>query len=110
MGVRSHQSILLGYCATSKAYRFYDEENNKFILSRYVIFLESDKNNSTVDRKLSHLEKFASKKFYFQFDNYVPHTKGEFLIIDSSMVLPYLNHENFIVEENLDDSNNSEEP
>jgi hypothetical protein len=31
---------------TSKAYRLYDEENKKFILSRDVVFLESDKDTS----------------------------------------------------------------
>lgn len=69
---------ILGYSSTSKAYRMYDEENKKFILSRDVIFLKLDKGNSIVDRQRSHLEKFVSKKFYFEFDNYVPHTEGGF--------------------------------
>jgi len=39
---------------TSKAYRFYDEENKKFILSRDVIFLEIDKDSLSVIRQLNH--------------------------------------------------------
>lgn len=100
----------MGYFATSKAYRLYDEENKKFILSRDVIFLESDKINSIVDKQLAHLEKFASKKFYFAFNNVVPHTEGGVPILNQSMVLPSLTHENVIAEENLDDSNVSTGP
>lgn len=86
----------LGYSATSKAYRLYDEENMNFIISRDVIFLESNKINSTVDKKLTHLEKFASKKFYFESDNVVPHIEGGFPFMDQSMVLSYLTHENVL--------------
>ena len=78
LGARSHKCIFLGYSSISKAYRLYDEENEKLILSRDVIFLESYKSNSTVYKKLNHLEKFASKKFYVEFDNVVPHTERSF--------------------------------
>jgi len=75
LGARSCKCVFLGYYDTSKAYSLYEEEN-KFILSRDVIFLESDKSNSTIDKQLTHLEKFAFKKFYFESNNIVPHTEG----------------------------------
>jgi len=81
-------------------YRLYDEENKNFILSRYVIFLECDKSNSVVDRQLTHLEKFASKKFYFEYDNYVPVTERGVPILDQPVVLPSLTHKNVIAEKN----------
>jgi len=104
LGSRSRKCILLGYSATSKAYRLYDEENKKFILSRGVIFLELDKNNSTIDRTLAHLEKFSSKKFYFEPNNDVPHTEGGVPILDQYVVFLSLTHEDVYVEENLEDS------
>lgn len=82
LGARSHKCIFLGYSTTSKTYMLYDEENKKFILSRDVIFLESDKDNSTVDMQLAYLEKIASKKFYFEYDNDVPHIEGGVPILD----------------------------
>lgn len=72
----------MGYYNTSKSYKLYDKENKKFILSRDVIFLECDKDDSNIDRQLTHLEKFASKKFYFESYNDVPHIEGGFLILD----------------------------
>ena len=50
----------------SKEYRFYDEENKKFILSRDVIFLETTKDSLTVDRQLNKLETFVPQKFYYE--------------------------------------------
>ena len=50
---------------TSKAYRLYDEENKKFILSRDVFFLETDKDSLTVDRQLNRIENFVPQKFYY---------------------------------------------
>lgn len=94
LGARSQKSIFLGYFNTSKAYKLYDEENKKFILSRDVIFLESDKDNSTIDRQLAHLEKLASKKLYFESDSYDPHTEGGVPILDQFVVFPSLTHEN----------------
>jgi len=40
LGARCRKYIFLRYSATSKAYRLYDEEKKKFILSGDVIFLE----------------------------------------------------------------------
>ena len=50
---------------TSKAYRLYDEENKKFILSVDVIFLEFDKDSLTVDRQLNQIEKIVPQEFYY---------------------------------------------
>ena len=47
---RSKKCIFLGYSMTSKAYQLYDEVNKKFILSRDVFFLETDKDSLTVER------------------------------------------------------------
>lgn len=49
LGAKSCKCIFFGYSATSKYYKLYDEENNKFIISRDVIFLDCDKYNSIVD-------------------------------------------------------------
>ena len=43
LGARSRKCILFGYLDTSKAYCLYDEVNKKFIVSRDVIFLETNK-------------------------------------------------------------------
>jgi hypothetical protein len=53
LGARSRKCIFLGYSNTSKAYRLYNEENKKFIVSRDVIFLEFDKDEITVDKQLA---------------------------------------------------------
>jgi hypothetical protein len=49
LGARSGKCIFLGYSNTTKAYHLYDEVNKKFILSRDVIFLDSNKNDNTVE-------------------------------------------------------------
>ena len=76
LGARNRKCLFLGYSNTSRAYRLYDEENKKFIVSRDVVFLEFDKDASIVDRQLSHLDKFHSKKFYYESDNELPHPEG----------------------------------
>jgi hypothetical protein len=38
LGARSHKCLFLGYSNTFKAYRLYDEETNKFVVSRDVVF------------------------------------------------------------------------
>ena len=53
---RSRKCIFLGYSNTSKAYRLYDEENKKVILSRDVIFLEFEKAPITIDKQLACIE------------------------------------------------------
>ena len=69
---RSRKCIFLGYSTTSKAYRLYDEENKRFILSRDVIFLEFEKDAHNIEKQLSHLDRFQSKKFYHGWDNELP--------------------------------------
>ena len=51
MGAWSWKCIFLGYSNTSKAYRLYDEDNMKFIISRDVIILEFEKDALTIDKK-----------------------------------------------------------
>jgi len=50
----------------------------KFILYKDVTFFECDKDNSTVDRQLTHLDKSSSLKLYFESHNVVPHSEGGF--------------------------------
>ena len=60
----------------------YDEENKKFILSRDVVFLESEKGMPIVDRKINQLEKFLCTKFYYEYDNILSHPEGGLHILD----------------------------
>lgn len=112
LGVRSRKCIFLGYSTTSKAYRLYDEENKKFILSRDVIFLEYVKDASTIDRQLSHLNRFASKKFYYDSNNDLPHLEGGIPTSNYSIYFPLMNfpsltpdYDNVSDEEKMNDSN-----
>ena len=72
MEVRSRKCIFLGYSTTFKAYCLYDEENKKFIISKDVIFLEFDKDAHSIEKQLSHLDRFQSKKFYHEWNNEHP--------------------------------------
>jgi hypothetical protein len=49
LGAVSRKCIFLGYSNITKAYRLYNEVYKKFILSIYVVFLESTKNDKTVE-------------------------------------------------------------
>lgn len=105
LNARSRKCIFLGYSSTSKVYKSYDEVNKKKkILSRDVIFLESAKYFSTIDRQLAHLDNFTSKKIYFESANTVPRTEGGIHILDLSVGFPSLIHEDIYVEENLEDN------
>ena len=49
LGARNnHKCIFLAYSNTTKVYCFYDEVIKKFVISKYVIFLESFKNDNFV--------------------------------------------------------------
>ena len=90
----------------------YDEENKKFVVSRDVVFLEFDKDASTVDRQLNHLDKFPSKKFYYEWDNDLPHPEGGIQILDQFMDFPSINFPYLSTPENeekLVDNNDSVE-
>jgi hypothetical protein len=50
LDARSQKCIFLGYSNTTKGYCLYDETNNKFILSRDVIFLESSNKDEIFER------------------------------------------------------------
>jgi hypothetical protein len=82
---RSWKCIFLGYSNTTKACRLYNEVNKKFILSRDVFFLESSKNDNTVEWKLDHLDRFTNVKTYHEFDDKIPHIEGRILILDKSL-------------------------
>ena len=79
LGARSRKCIFLGYSNTSKAYRLYDEDNRKFIVSRDVIFLEFEKDALTIDKQLAQLDRFNSKKIYHEMDNELPNLEVGFL-------------------------------
>ena len=78
----------LGYSDTSKAQNLYDEVNNKFVLSRYVIFLEINKFNNIVDNQLTYLVKFTHLDSYHEFDNKISHLEGGIPILDLSLKSP----------------------
>ena len=50
LGARSQKCIFLGYSDTSKAYCLYDEVDKKFVISRDAFFLETNKNDESIDR------------------------------------------------------------
>ena len=77
-----------GYSNTSKAYRLYDEDNMKFIVSRDVIFLEFEKYALTIDKQLVQLNRFHSKKFYHEMDNELPNLKGGILVLSQVLEFP----------------------
>jgi hypothetical protein len=97
LDARSQKCIFLGYSNTTKGYRIYDETNNKFIISRDVIFLESSKKNEKVERQLDHLDKFTRVKTYHEFDDEIPHLEGGIPILvqymEYSFVAPSPPHE-----------------
>jgi hypothetical protein len=82
LSARSGKYIFLGYSNTTKEYCLYDEVNKKFILSRDVIFLESTKNDKTVEQQLDHLDRFTHVKTYHEFDDEIPHLEGGIPILD----------------------------
>jgi hypothetical protein len=89
MGVRRWKCIFLGYSNTSKDYRMYDEVNKKFIVSRDVIFLESSKDDKTVERQFDNLDKFTHQKTYYECNNEIPHLEGGIPILDQSLESPF---------------------
>ena len=89
LDARSRKCIFLGYSNTTKGYCIYDETNKKFILSKDVIFLESSKNDESVERKLDHLDKFTCVKTYHEFDDEIPHLEGGILILGQSLEYPF---------------------
>jgi hypothetical protein len=93
LGARSQRCIFLGCSNTTKAYHLYAEVNKRFILSRDVIFLESTKNDKTVEWKLDHFDRFTHVNTYHEFDNEIPHLEGGVPILDqyleSDFEVPY---------------------
>ena len=89
IGARSRKCIFLGYSDTSKEYRHYDEVNKKFVFSRDAIFIKTNKNDKSIERKLDCLEKFSHLKTYYEFDNEIPNLEGGILILDHDQSLEF---------------------
>jgi hypothetical protein len=81
--------IFSGLSNTSKAYHIYNEVNKIFIHSRDVFFLESSKNDKTVEQQLNHLDIFTHVKTYHKFDNGIQHTEMGVPILDQSLESPF---------------------
>lgn len=85
----------------------YYELNNKFILSRVVIFLESSNTNNIVEWQLDFLYKFNHENTYHEFDNDIPYIEGVISFLDQyikypSKVLPHL-HDVLVTSSNQKD-------
>ena len=76
LGARSRKCIFLGYEENSKAYRLYDEVNKKFVISRDDIFLETTKNDQSIERQLDRLEKYPHPKKYSENEYEIPNLEG----------------------------------
>lgn len=107
LGASSCKCIFLGYSNTSKAYNLYDEVNKNFIISRYVIFLESSKADNVVERKLDRLDRFRHVKYFQDFDNEIPHLEWGIPIlyqsIESSSETLFPPHESLTTDDTLSD-------
>ena len=79
LGARSRRCIFLGYEEYSKAYCLYDDVNKKFFISRDVIFLETNKNDQSIERQLDHLENYPHPKNYSENEYEIPNLEGGFL-------------------------------
>ena len=82
IGARSRKCIFLGYSNTSKGYRLFDEVNKKFVIARYVIFLESSKTDNVFERKINRLDRFTHAKYFQEFDNQIPRLEGGIPILN----------------------------
>ena len=89
LGARGRRCIFLGYSDTSKACRLYDEVNKKFVVSRDVVFLETNKNDKSIERQLDHLEKFSHLNTYYEFDNEIPNLEARISILDHDQALEF---------------------
>jgi hypothetical protein len=84
---RSRKCIF--YSNTTKENHLYDEVNKKFTLSRDVIFLESSKNDKTINMHLDQLDKFTHVNTYHEFDDEIPHIEGGIPILDKYLEYPF---------------------
>ena len=89
LGARSRRCIFLGYEEYSKAYHLYDEVNKKFVISRDVIFLETNKNDQSIERQLDHLENYPHPKTYSENEYEIPNLEGGIPILDQPLEFPY---------------------
>ena len=72
----------MGYSNTFKAYCLYDEVNKKFVVSRDVIFLETNINDKSIERKFESMERFSHLNTYYACDNEIPNLEGGISILD----------------------------
>ena len=89
LGARRRKCIFLGYEEYSKAYHLYDEVNKKFAISRDVIFLETNKNDQSIERQIDHLEKYPHPKTYSENEYEIPNLEGGIPILDQPLEFPY---------------------
>ena len=66
----------LGVFRHFQGYILYDELNKKFVVSKDVIFLETNKNDKSIERHLDRLENCFHIKTYYEFDNEIPNLEG----------------------------------
>ena len=89
LGARSKKCIFLGYEENSKAYRLYDEVNKKFVISRDVIFLETNKNDQSIERQIDRLENYPHPKKYSESEYEIQNLEGGIPILDQPLEFPY---------------------
>ena len=89
LGAQSKKCNFLGYEENSKAYRLYDEVNKKFVISRDVIFLETNKNDQSIERQLDRLENYPHPKKYYENEYEIPNLEGGIPILDQPLEFPY---------------------
>jgi len=76
LGAMSWKCIFSRYSNATKAFHLYNEVNKTIILFQDVIFLESIKNDKTIEQQRDHLNRFTRVKTYHEFDNEIPHLEG----------------------------------
>ena len=89
LGARRRRCILLGYSRTSSAYRLYDEVNKKFVVSRDVIFLETNKTLQGHWKAAWSTGEIFHLKTYYEFDKEIPKLEGGILILDRDQYLEF---------------------
>ena len=67
----------------------YDEVNKKFVISRDVIFLETNKNDQSIERQLNHLESYPRPKTYSENEYEIPNLEGGIPILNQPLEFPY---------------------
>ena len=79
----------MGYSTTSKTYSLYDEVNNNFVIFKDLFFLETNKNDKSIERQIDHPKRFSHLKTYYEFDNEIPNLEGGIPILDRDQSLEF---------------------